>query len=123
MTEELKKEFSKLRFLDENGAMFPEWEEKKLGEVAKIIGGGTPKTKEETYWGGAITWITPADMGKKYLTSSAKTITEEGVQNSSAKILPSNTVICSTRGTVGKFAIPGNNTAISQSCEAVNLFS
>lgn len=124
MTDEtLNNDLTKLRFLDENGENYPDWEEKQLNEVAKVIGGGTPKTKEETYWGGTITWITPADMGKKYLTASAKTITQEGIQNSSAKILPSNTIICSTRGTVGKFAIPGKSTAISQSCEAINLFS
>ncbi|MCI5197205.1 MAG: restriction endonuclease subunit S [Candidatus Electrothrix sp. AW5] len=102
----MQKLFSQeLRFKDEQGNEFPDWEEKRLGEVAKIIGGGTPETGNPDYWGGNIQWFTPTEIKQKYLSSSKRTITEDGLKNSSAKKLPIGTLLLSTRATVGDVGI------------------
>ena len=74
-----------------------EWEEKKLGEVAEIIGGGTPSTSIPEYWGGEIDWYSPTEIGPNiYAEGSVKKITEMGLQKSSAKVLPPNKTILFT---------------------------
>ena len=84
------------------------WEVKKLGEVCEIIGGGTPDTKRKEFWDGSILWITPKDMGKLetvHVDDTERKITEAGLKNSSAKMLPSNSVVLSTRAPIGHLAI------------------
>ncbi|WP_295030368.1 restriction endonuclease subunit S [uncultured Methanobrevibacter sp.] len=82
------------------------WESTKIGEIAKIVGGGTPKTEVEEYWNGEIKWFTPSEIGKtKYILDSGRHITEEGLKNSSAKLLPANTILLSSRATVGEISI------------------
>lgn len=81
------------------------WEEKKLGEVGKIIGGGTPDTSNPKYWNGDIYWLTPTEVKNKYINSSLRKITELGLKNSSAKLLPVGTIIFTSRATVGEVAI------------------
>ena len=69
-----------------------EWEQRKLGELAEIVGGGTPSTSVESYWDGDIDWYAPAEIGEQiYLKSSQRKITEEGLNKSSAKVLPVGT--------------------------------
>lgn len=96
----------KLRFREFEGEVI---EEKKLGEIGLIKSGGTPDTKNIQYWNGDIAWITPTDItrlkGKKYIKSVAVKITEEGVQNSSAFILPERSLIVCTRATIGECVI------------------
>jgi len=84
-----------------------EWEEKKLGEVAEIIGGGTPSTSIPEYWGGEIDWYSPTEIGLNvYAEGSVKKITEMGLQKSSAKILPPNkTILFTSRAGIGDMAI------------------
>ena len=83
-----------------------EWYETKIGNVATIVGGGTPKTDVETYWNGDIQWFTPSEIGKtKYVSDSKRQITEEGLKCSSAKLLPKNTILLSSRATVGESSI------------------
>jgi len=83
-----------------------EWKEKKLGDIGKIIGGGTPSTNNPTYWNGSIEWYTPSEIGKcKYINSSKRKITELGIKNSSAKILPPGTILLSSRATIGEMSI------------------
>ena len=65
------------------------WKQRKLGDVAEIIGGGTPKTSINDYWDGEINWYAPAEIGNLiYVSSSQRKITKLGLNKSSAKILP-----------------------------------
>ena len=83
-----------------------DWEQRKLGELAEIVGGGTPSTSVDSYWDGDIDWYAPAEIGEQiYLESSQRKITEEGLTKSSAKILPIGTVLFTSRAGIGKTAI------------------
>ena len=83
-----------------------DWEQRKLGELAEIVGGGTPSTSVESYWDGDIDWYAPAEIGEQiYLKSSQRKITEEGLNKSSAKVLPVGTVLFTSRAGIGKTAI------------------
>lgn len=82
------------------------WEQRKLGELAELVGGGTPSTSVNSYWDGDIDWYAPAEIGEPiYLKSSQRKITEEGLNKSSAKILPIGTVLFTSRAGIGKTAI------------------
>ena len=77
-----------------------------MGELAEIVGGGTPSTSVNSYWDGDIDWYAPAEIGEQiYLESSQLKITEEGLNKSSAKILPIGTVLFTSRAGIGKTAI------------------
>jgi len=83
-----------------------DWEVKKLGEVATISGGGTPSTFVSEYWNGDIEWFTPTEVGyDKYLYSSKRKITNTGLKNSSATILPINTILLTSRAGIGDLGI------------------
>ena len=74
--------------------------------MAEIVGGGTPSTSVESYWDGDIDWYAPAEIGEQiYLKSSQRKITEEGLNKSSAKVLPVGTVLFTSRAGIGKTAI------------------
>lgn len=91
-----------LRFPEFEG----EWEKCKLGDVAMVVGGGTPDTNNHKYWNGDIQWFTPSEIGRdKYVTNSLRTISEEGLNKSSAKLLPIGTILLSSRATVGECSI------------------
>jgi type I restriction enzyme S subunit len=82
------------------------WEQRKLGEIADIIGGGTPSTSNPSYWDGDIDWYAPAEIADQiYANSSQKKITDLGYENSSAKMLPPGTVLFTSRAGIGKTAI------------------
>ena len=82
------------------------WEIKNLGEVCEVVGGSTPKTSEESYWGGEYYWISPAELdGSKYVYSTSRTITNEGVRSAHLRELPIGTVLLSSRAPIGKVAI------------------
>lgn len=97
------------------------WRECKLGEVIEIIGGGTPKTSISEYWNGNIPWLSVVDFntGKKYVSKTEKTITEEGLKNSSTKLLQKNDIIISARGTVGALAMLDKPMTFNQSCYGI----
>ena len=99
------------------------WEQRKLSELADIIGGGTPDTNNPTYWDGSIDWYTPAEMeGQRYATSSVRKITELGLQNSSAKMLPAHrTVLFTSRAGIGKMAILQRPAATNQGFQSLVL--
>ena len=83
-----------------------DWEQRKLGEMADIVGGGTPSTSVLEFWEGSINWYSPAEISEQiYLTSSQRKITELGYNHSSAKILPVGTVLFTSRAGIGKTAI------------------
>lgn len=83
------------------------WEQRKLKDVAKIIGGGTPSTKIKEYWNGNINWYSPIEIGNQtFVSSSRKKISELGLKKSSAKLLPGgNTILFTSRAGIGDMAI------------------
>ncbi|WP_073160573.1 restriction endonuclease subunit S [Halanaerobium congolense] len=93
-----------------------EWEKKKLNDISKeIITGGTPKRSNNKYFGGDIVWLRLADVhDKKYVYESEEYLTEEGLNKSSAKIIPENSVILSTRATIGEVVIAGKTVTTNQ---------
>ena len=94
-----------------------EWREAKLCDIGEIVGGGTPSTKEESYYGGDIPWITPKDLSthnERYIYRGEKSITEEGLKNSSAKLMPKGTVLFSSRAPIGYVAIAGKELCTNQ---------
>ena len=88
-------------------------------EIVQVLGGGTPKTGESSYWNGSIPFFTPKDVGSPYTLSTEKTITEEGLAHCNSRLYPVNTVFVTARGTVGKVGMPGVPMAMNQSCYAL----
>ena len=83
-----------------------DWEQRELGELADIVGGGTPSTSNSDYWDGDIDWYAPAEIADQiYVSSSTRKITQKGFENSSAKMLPVGTVLFTSRAGIGKTAI------------------
>lgn len=91
------------------------WNKVKLGDVAEIESGGTPSSTKSEYWdGGDIYWATLPDLENKYLFDTKRKITQLGLMNSSAKLLPINSVIFSSRATIGEVAITKVETSTNQ---------
>ena len=96
------------------------WEQRKLGEVADIVGGGTPSTSNPNYWDGDIDWYAPAEIaGQIYFDSSQRKITEQGYENSSAKMLPPGTVLFTSRAGIGKTAILSKKGCTNQGFQSI----
>ena len=88
-----------------------------LADAVKIVGGATPSTTRPEYWNGEIPWVTPSDLTKldaPIIRSSSRTITEQGLTNSSTKLLPIGAVLLSTRATIGFMAITEVEVCINQ---------
>ncbi|WP_241003749.1 restriction endonuclease subunit S [Lactococcus taiwanensis] len=97
-----------------------EWEQRKLGEIASIVGGGTPSTNISEYWEGDIDWYSPVEIGEKiYVSGSRKKITKLGLQKSSAKILPVGTVLFTSRAGIGNTAILAKEGATNQGFQSI----
>lgn len=93
------------------------WEWVRLEELGEIIGGGTPKTSTPEFWDGDIAWLTPADMKNikgKYASSGTRNITQQGLDKSSARLMPAGTVLYSSRAPIGYIAIADNNISTNQ---------
>jgi len=88
-------------------------------DLIQILGGGTPKTGENTYWNGNIAFFTPKDVGTPYTLITEKTISKEGLSHCNSRLYPVNTVFVTARGTVGKVAMSGVPMAMNQSCYAL----
>ena len=102
----MQKLFSQqIRFKADDGREFGEWENTVLGDIADIVGGGTPSTNNEEYWSGDVVWLTPSEINQKFIGESKRTISELGVQKSSAKKLPIGTILFTSRATIGEVAI------------------
>ncbi|CAN7367545.1 restriction endonuclease subunit S [Variovorax sp. LjRoot178] len=86
-----------------------EWEVKRLNELADIRSGGTPSTVEPHFWDGDVPWCTPTDItalgGHKYLSETSRTITHHGLKASSAEIIPADSIVMTSRATIGECAI------------------
>lgn len=97
------------------------WKWGKLSNYGNIVGGGTPSTSVGEYWNGEISWITPADLGKiqsPWVDRGAKSITESGLENSSAKKMPAGSIVYSSRAPIGRVAIAKNELCTSQGCKS-----
>ncbi|RVY91924.1 restriction endonuclease subunit S [Helicobacter pylori] len=82
------------------------WQKVRLGDIAEIIGGGTPSTQITSFWSGSINWFTPTEIGiTKYVYKSQRTITPLGLKKSSAKLLPIGTILLTSRASIGDCAI------------------
>ena len=95
-----------------------DWEEISLHDAIELIGGGTPKTSINEYWDGNIKWLSGGDIAsnhKNFVVNSEKSITELGLKNSSAKLIPKFSTVISARGTVGKYCLLSEPMAYSQS--------
>ena len=93
-----------------------------LKDVCRITNGGTPKSGVGSLWHGGVAWLTPAELGKRltpYVRQTARTISEEGLANSSAKLVPPGSVILSTRAPIGHLAINEAPMAFNQGCRGL----
>ena len=105
-----------LRFPEFSG----EWNKCTINDLATVVGGGTPDTTVKSYWGGDIQWFTPSEIGKnKYVDFSLRTITRDGLDNSSAKLLPLHTILLSSRATVGECSIASNECTTNQGFQSL----
>ena len=98
------------------------WQTKTLGDVCEVMNGGTPKTGVAEYWDGSHLWITPAEMGKRitpYVSDTERRITDLGLRDSSARMLPSNSVILSSRAPIGHLVINTEPMATNQGCKGL----
>lgn len=92
-----------------------EWKEVRLGEMAMLVGGGTPTTKNTNYWNGNILWISSSDLKEDDLRiSGTRFITEEAIVNSTTQLLPTKSILIVTRVGIGKVAIAEQPTCVSQ---------
>ena len=107
--------------LDREETIMAEWLKTALIDIVELIGGGTPKTSKAEYWGGNINWLSVKDFNNenRYVYSTEKTITEEGLNNSSTKLLKKDDIIISARGTVGELAMIPFPMAFNQSCYGI----
>ena len=104
------------------------WIETTIGKVTVVESGGTPSTKNSSYWGDEIPWITPRDLSSfkdVFIEKGERSISIEGLDNSSAKLLPKNTILFSSRAPIGYVVIAQNETATNQGfknliCDEVN---
>lgn len=126
------KKFMLQKMFPKNGAKNPEirfdgftddWEQRKLSEVAEIVGGGTPSTNIPEYWDGDIDWYAPAEINDQiYVDGSERKITKLGLEKSSAKILPADkTVLFTSRAGIGKTAILRRSGATNQGFQSMVL--
>lgn len=93
------------------------WQWSQLSAIGIVASGGTPSTRQPSYWGGKISWISPADLSgynNKTISYGKKNITDEGLQNSSAKLLPTGSILFSSRAPIGYTAIAKNELTTNQ---------
>ena len=98
------------------------WQVKKLSDIGEIVSGGTPSTKVSDYWDGNISWISPADLSgysNTTITKGRKSITKEGLKNSSARLIPKGSVLFSSRAPIGYVVIAGNEVCTNQGFKSI----
>ena len=93
----------KLRFKDENGNDYPQWQKKKLSEIGTIITGTTPSTKHTEYYSDEYLWVTPTDIIEKNITTTNKKLSKLGLQK--GRIVPANSILVTCIASIGKNAI------------------
>jgi type I restriction enzyme S subunit len=98
------------------------WKSETVGELCDVVNGGTPKTGVTKYWDGEHQWITPAEMGKRatpFIAETARKLTDAGLANSSAQLLPPYSVILSSRAPIGHLVINTEPMATNQGCKGL----
>ncbi|MDF1639034.1 restriction endonuclease subunit S [Alcanivorax jadensis] len=93
------------------------WSWSRVSDLGDVIAGGTPSSKEPKYWGGNVNWISPSDLTghtKKTISKGNKSITEGGLRNSSAKVMPAGSIHFSSRAPIGYVAISAAPMATNQ---------
>ena len=99
------------------GEIPKEWKVRKFSEIIEIYSGGTPKTSIPEYWNGGVKWVSVVDTKQQpYIIETEKTISRLGESKSNAKILPSETIVITARGTVGNCSLMSKPMTINQSC-------
>lgn len=89
-------------------------------DIVQLMGGGTPKTDEDSFWNGNILFFTPKDISRSpFCISTEKHLTNEGLNNCSSRLYPPYTTFVTCRGTVGNLALAGVPMAMNQSCYAL----
>lgn len=94
-----------------------EWQKFTIGEIAEVVGGGTPSTKNPENFDGSMPWITPKDLSgphDRYIGRGKRNLSQRGLENSSAKLLPSGSILLSTRAPIGYVALAKNPIATNQ---------
>ena len=97
------------------------WEQRKLGDVATIVGGGTPNTNNDAYWDGDIDWFSPAELGEQvYADRSVRRITQAGYDSCSATLLPAGkTILFTSRAGIGNTAILRRSACTNQGFQSL----
>lgn len=97
------------------------WEQRKLGEAATIVGGGTPSTNNDAYWDGDIDWYSPAELGEQvYADRSVRRITQAGYDSCSATLLPAGkTILFTSRAGIGNTAILRRSACTNQGFQSL----
>ena len=97
------------------------WEQRRLGDIAEIVGGGTPNTGNPDFWDGEIDWYSPAELGEHvYADGSVRRITEKGYTSCSAKMLPANkTILFTSRAGIGNTAILRRSACTNQGFQSL----
>ena len=106
----------------EIGEVPEEWDLLSIDEIGEVVGGGTPSTKVQEFWDGDIAWLTPRDLSNynlRYVSRGERNISRKGLEKSSAKILPPNSVLLTTRAPVGYVAIARNDISTNQGFRSV----
>lgn len=99
-----------------------EWKNFKLSELGEVIGGSTPSTKREEYYGGNIAWITPKDLSGyqyRFISKGSRNISEEGLNSCSLKMLPKNSILFTSRAPIGYVAIAENDLCTNQGFKSI----
>ena len=98
------------------------FKKERLGDLGEVFSGGTPSTKNDSFWNGNIPWITPKDLSgysNKRIARGERNITEQGLQKSSAKLIPSGSVLMSSRAPIGYVAISSNPVTTNQGMKSI----
>ena len=101
-----------------------EWKKIKISDIAEVIGGGTPSTKQSEYWGNDIPWLTPKDLSgynKRYISNGERYISNEGLKNSSARMLPVGSILLTSRAPIGYLAIAEQDLCTNQGFKSLVL--
>jgi len=114
-------ELTKTKYQQTEVGLIPEdWNIKTIGEIAQVKGGGTPSTRINKYWNGTINWFTPTEIGQsKYVLKSKRKITFDGLNNSSAQLLPIGTILLTSRAGIGDLAILKEESSTNQGFQSL----
>jgi len=118
MTQTQEHNVPTLRFPEFSG----EWSKKRFHQIAQVTSGGTPTRSRKDYWGGSIPWVTTSEIKENIIETASQTISELGLQNSSAKLFQPGTILLAMYGqgqTRGRAAILGIEAATNQACAAI----